>query len=368
MVGVRLVGVTKKFGNVIAVKNLSLDIKDKECMVLLGPSGCGKSTILRLISGLERPTEGHIYIGEKMVNFIHPKDRNVAMVFQSYALYPHMNVFNNIAFGIRQRGFSKKEINEKVREAARFLGIEDLLERKPRELSGGQKQRVALARATVRDPTVFLLDEPLSNLDAKLRIHAREMLRKLQKSLGVTTIYVTHDQAEAMTIGDRIAVIKDGVLQMVSYPMDLYNHPRNIFVAGFVGSPPMNFIDCNTKKTGKGELLLDFGFKIMRVSKKGERKLKTSSSSELVAGVRPEDIYLTDKADKESIDAHVSSIEILGSLAHLHLDISGRDVVCEIKATTAARIKGKDVKVSFSKIHLFDKKTGERLGELVKDG
>ncbi|MFY9475298.1 MAG: sn-glycerol-3-phosphate ABC transporter ATP-binding protein UgpC, partial [Bacillota bacterium] len=243
MARVYLEHVWKRFGNVVAVKDVTLEIEDKEFLILVGPSGCGKSTTLRMIAGLEEISEGSIYIGDTLVNDIPPKDRDIAMVFQNYALYPHMDVYNNMAFGLKLRKFPKAEIDKRVNEAARVLGIENLLKRKPKELSGGQRQRVALGRAIVREPKVFLMDEPLSNLDAKLRVQMRAELAKLHDRLQTTIIYVTHDQTEAMTMGDRIVVQKDGVIQQVGAPMEIYDHPNNVFVAGFIGSPSMNFID-----------------------------------------------------------------------------------------------------------------------------
>src|SRR5579884_2630274 len=241
MAGVTLEHVVKRFGDVVAVNDVSIEIEDKEFLVLVGPSGCGKSTILRLIAGLEELTDGNIYIGNRLVNDVAPKDRDIAMVFQSYALYPHMSVYDNLAFGLRLRHTPKKEIDRRVHEAAEILGIEMLLNRKPKQLSGGQRQRVALGRAIVREPQVFLMDEPLSNLDAKLRVATRAELVKLHRRLQTTVIYVTHDQVEAMTMGNRIAVLRDGMLQQLGTPQDVYSKPANMFVAGFIGSPAMNF-------------------------------------------------------------------------------------------------------------------------------
>lgn len=248
MANVTLKNVYKRFGDVVAVRDQSLEIRDKEFLVLVGPSGCGKSTTLRMIAGLEEISEGIIEIGDEVVNDVAPKDRDIAMVFQNYALYPHMNVYDNMAFGLKLRKFPKKEIERRVQEAADILGIEELLKRKPKELSGGQRQRVALGRAIVREPKVFLMDEPLSNLDAKLRVQMRTELSKLHDRLKTTMIYVTHDQTEAMTMGDRIVVLKDGLIQQVDDPLTLYNEPNNMFVAGFIGSPAMNFMDAEIKK------------------------------------------------------------------------------------------------------------------------
>ena len=258
MASVTYDGVTKQFGDVVAVNALNLDIKDKEFLVLVGPSGCGKSTALRCLAGLEEISDGRILIGDRTVNDVPPKDRNIAMVFQSYALYPHMSVYDNMAFGLRLRKTPKNEIDQRVQEAAKILGIENLLDRKPKQLSGGQRQRVALGRAIVREPAVFLLDEPLSNLDAKLRVQTRAELIRLHQRLGTTFIYVTHDQTEAMTMADRIAVLKDGLLQQIDTPQNLYDNPANVFVAGFIGSPAMNFFDATL--TGSGDdLYIDTG-------------------------------------------------------------------------------------------------------------
>src|SRR5579884_1450163 len=264
MARVVLEHVTKKFGEVLAVNDLNIDVRDREFLVLVGPSGCGKSTALRMIAGLEEATSGDIIIGDRRVNDVHPKDRDIAMVFQSYALYPHMSVYDNMAFGLKLRKVPKAEIDRRVKEAAEILGLENLLNRKPKELSGGQRQRVALGRAIVREPQVFLMDEPLSNLDAKLRVQTRAELIKLHQRLQTTVIYVTHDQTEAMTMGTRIAVMKDGVLQQLAPPQEVYDHPSNVFVAGFIGSPAMNFIEAQLVSDG-GQLYVDTGFSKLSV-------------------------------------------------------------------------------------------------------
>ncbi|HHW15219.1 MAG TPA: sn-glycerol-3-phosphate ABC transporter ATP-binding protein UgpC, partial [Firmicutes bacterium] len=258
MASVTLKGVSKRFGNVTAVDNVNLEIADREFVVLVGPSGCGKTTTLRMVAGLEEITEGEIYIGERLVNDVAPKDRDIAMVFQNYALYPHMNVYDNMAFALKIRKVRRDEIDRRVRAAAQLLGIENLLDRKPKALSGGQRQRVALGRAIVREPKVFLMDEPLSNLDAKLRVQMRSELSKLHNRLQTTVIYVTHDQTEAMTMGDRIVVMKDGKVQQVGTPLDIYEHPANVFVAGFIGSPAMNFFQVRLDEAN-GQLFADFG-------------------------------------------------------------------------------------------------------------
>ncbi|MBW2000272.1 MAG: sn-glycerol-3-phosphate ABC transporter ATP-binding protein UgpC, partial [Deltaproteobacteria bacterium] len=290
MANVLLKNLTKRFEDVIAVNKVNLEIRDREFIVLVGPSGCGKTTTLRMIAGLEDITEGEIYIGDRLINNLPPKDRNIAMVFQSYALYPHMNVFDNMAFGLKMRKMPRGEIEIRVKKAAEILGIESLLERKPKQLSGGQRQRVAVGRAIVRDPQVFLFDEPLSNLDAKLRVQMRTELKKLHERLQATVVYVTHDQVEAMTMGDRIVVMKDGVVQQVGTPLELYNRPSNLFVAGFIGSPSMNFIPCRLVEED-GRLYLDTGdFKVV-LPDFAVPKLAQVKERDLVFGIRPEDIY-----------------------------------------------------------------------------
>ena len=292
---VLLKNVTKRFGNVIAVNSLNLEIEDKEFLVLLGPSGCGKTTALRCIAGLETPDDGEIYIGNKLVNDLDPKERNVAMVFQSYALYPHMTVFKNLAFPLENMKVPNDEIQVKVKHTAELLQIDSLLNRKPKQLSGGQRQRVALGRAIVRDPSVFLMDEPLSNLDAKLRVYMRTELKKLQKELGVTTIYVTHDQVEAMTMGDRVAILEKGLLQQTGKPHDIYSRPSNVFVAGFIGSPPTNFFDCTLIK--EDSYVFDVGPFKYPVPEFLREKAKGWSSS-LILGIRPQDVIVHTKAQK----------------------------------------------------------------------
>src|SRR5512136_418963 len=290
MAGVTYNQVSKKFGDVVAVNDLNLKIEDKEFMVLVGPSGCGKTTALRCLAGLEEITDGEILIGDRVVNDVAPKDRDIAMVFQSYALYPHMSVYDNMAFGLRLRKTPKDEINRRVQEAATILGIEGLLDRKPKQLSGGQRQRVALGRAIVREPKVFLFDEPLSNLDAKLRVETRANISKLHQRLGTTFIYVTHDQTEAMTMGTRIAVLKDGLLQQMDSPQALYDRPGNIFVAGFIGSPAMNFFDVKLKSSD-GKLVIDGGSFNLEVPPDRVKPLQSYVGKDLVLGIRPEDLH-----------------------------------------------------------------------------
>ncbi|WP_048152214.1 ABC transporter ATP-binding protein [Palaeococcus ferrophilus] len=368
MAGVRLENVWKIFGEFEAVKDMNLEVKDGEFMILLGPSGCGKTTTLRMIAGLEEPTKGKIYVGDKLVAdpenglFIPPKDRDIAMVFQSYALYPHMTVYDNIAFPLKLRKVPKQEIDQRVREVAEMLGLSELLNRKPRELSGGQRQRVALGRAIVRRPKVFLMDEPLSNLDAKLRVKMRAELKKLQKQLGVTTIYVTHDQVEAMTMGDRVAVINQGVLQQVGSPDEVYSKPANTFVGGFIGSPPMNFMDATVTEDG----FVDFGeFRLKLLPEQVEvLEERGYLSKEAIFGIRPEDIYdaffAQVKVPGENMArAMVEIVENLGGEKVVHLSVG--DLAFVGKFPAESRVKeGEELDIVFdmTKAHIFDKGTG----------
>jgi len=356
---VELKNVTKRFGDIVAVRDVSFEVKDKDFMVLLGPSGCGKTTALRCIAGLETPDEGEIYVGDTLVNEVPPKDRDVAMVFQSYALYPHMTVFDNIAFPLKMRKVPKDEIEKRVKRAAELLRITHLLSRKPTKLSGGEAQRTALGRAIVREPKAFLMDEPLSNLDAKLRLYMRVELKRLQKDLGTTTIYVTHDQAEAMTMADEIAIMNFGILQQLDSPHEIYNHPTNEFVAGFVGSPPMNFMDCAfTEKNGLG--FLEAGAFTLTIPDAVRKMIKEkATSSELKVGIRPEDISVhKQRVQAEPIKAEVYVAEPLGSEVILDLKI-GDSLV---KAKTSPDFKlsiGEKIWMTFNKekMHIFDKKT-----------
>src|SRR5713101_5392522 len=316
MAGVTLDHISKKYGEVTAVNDLNIQIRDQEFLVLVGPSGCGKSTALRMIAGLEEITGGDLYIGDRRVNDVAPKDRDIAMVFQSYALYPHMSVYDNMAFGLKLRKRPKPEIERRVKEAAELLGLQNLLQRKPKQLSGGQRQRVALGRAIVREPQVFLMDEPLSNLDAKLRVETRAGLIKLHQRLQTTTVYVTHDQTEAMTMGHRIAVLKDGVLQQLDTPQTLYDKPANLFVAGFIGSPAMNFFDAKVTGTPDAMYVDGTTFKVRVPTDKAER-LVSSLGKDIVFGIRPEDII--DRATVQNVPAdstmkvQVNVVEPLGS-------------------------------------------------------
>jgi len=346
-------------GDVVAVKDCNLEIADKEFVVLVGPSGCGKSTTLRMIAGLEDISKGELYIGDRLVNDVPPKDRDIAMVFQSYALYPHMTVYKNMAFALDLRKMPKDEIDKRVRDAAKVLDIEHLLSRKPKALSGGQRQRVALGRAMVRNPAVFLLDEPLSNLDAKLRTSMRTELIKLHKQLGTTFVYVTHDQTEAMTMGDRIVVMSDALVQQVDTPQNLYDSPCNVFVAGFIGSPQMNFLDAVLESDGKGYYLKIRGDKLYIPAEKALEAIKPYVGRNVKLGIRPEDIYddkqfLADNADAV-IDVSVEVSELMGSEVYLYLKYGDSTLTARVAPTTSART-GAQIKVGVDmhKIHLFD--------------
>lgn len=368
MSSVTMKHIYKKYaGGVIAVTDFNLDIEDKEFIILVGPSGCGKSTTLRMIAGLEEISEGELYIDGKLCNDVPPKERDIAMVFQNYALYPHMTVFDNMAFGLKLRKVPKDEIARKVEEAAKILDLSHLLDRKPKAMSGGQRQRVALGRAIVRNPQVFLLDEPLSNLDAKLRAQMRTEISKLHKKLGTTFIYVTHDQTEAMTMGDRIVVMKDGIIQQVDTPQNLYDKPCNLFVAGFMGMPPMNFIDCKVVKSGS-DILLMFGSHSIKVpDSKAERLIALDAvDKEVVLGIRPEDIHdeqlFIESSPESVIDARINIYEMLGAEVYLYFTIDQFDITARVNARTTAR-PGDTVQFAFdlSKIHIFDKETEEIL-------
>ncbi|MGQ9779787.1 MAG: ABC transporter ATP-binding protein [Bacillota bacterium] len=354
--------VTKRFPNgVVAVNDATLEVKDREFVVLVGPSGCGKSTTLRMIAGLEEVTQGNIYIGDTLVNDVPPKDRDIAMVFQSYALYPHMTVYDNMAFGLKLRKFPKAEIDRRVREAARILEIEHLLDRKPKALSGGQRQRVALGRAIVREPKVFLMDEPLSNLDAKLRVQMRAELSKLHNRLQTTVIYVTHDQIEAMTMGDRIVVLNDGIIQQVGTPLDVYDNPINLFVATFIGTLPMNTMNAVLKQEG-GRIYADLGSFRLYIP---EGKFKTIGKyigQEVIVGIRPENIFdrasVPDANEEDVVTATVDVMELIGSEVNLYMSTPTTSFTARVDAHTKAQ-DGAQHQVVFNtkKLHLFDKKT-----------
>ena len=350
-------------GGVTAVSDFCLDIEDKEFIVLVGPSGCGKSTTLRMIAGLEEITSGELYIDGKLVNDVAPKDRDIAMVFQNYALYPHMTVFDNMAFALKLRKTPKAEINARVHEAAKILDIEHLLDRKPKALSGGQRQRVALGRAIVRNPKVFLMDEPLSNLDAKLRVAMRTEINKLHKKLETTFIYVTHDQTEAMTMGTRIIVMKDGFVQQVDTPANLYNKPCNMFTAGFIGSPQMNFVDALLKKESDG-VYLEFNSEKVKLpeGKASNKALEPYFDKTVVLGIRPEDLHDEESfiasTDHASVSAYVDVTEMMGAEYYLYLKIADKPFTARVNQRTTAKM-GETIKIAFdtNKIHLFDKET-----------
>lgn len=361
MASVRYEHVTKTFGEVKAVNDLTLEVKDKEFLVLVGPSGCGKTTALRLLAGLEDITSGTIYIGDRVVNDVPPKDRDIAMVFQSYALYPHMSVYDNMAFGLKLRKMPKSEIDRRVKEAAQMLGIAHLLDRKPKQLSGGQRQRVAVGRAIVREPKVFLFDEPLSNLDAKLRVETRASISKLHQRLGTTFIYVTHDQTEAMTMATRIAVLKDGVLQQIGTPQELYDHPGNMFVAGFIGSPAMNFFNAQIVSRD-GDLMFDTGTFLLPVPADSREKLRQRRDDQVIVGIRPEDIHDTEftppAINSALVEAMVDVVEPMGSEIYLNLVSGDQPFVARVDPRSRART-GNTIGLSFdvNKLHIFDKKT-----------
>lgn len=381
MAGVVLKDLTKSFNKVTAVNSINLEIHDKEFMVLVGPSGCGKTTALRMIAGLEEATSGEIFIGDRLVNDVSPKDRDIAMVFQNYALYPHMSVYDNMSFGLRlkrvpsgnpwpfnsRRAFSKSEIDTRVSTAAEMLSLRPLMERKPKELSGGQRQRVALGRAIVREPKVFLMDEPLSNLDAKLRVQTRAELIKLHRRLGITTVYVTHDQVEAMTMGDRIAVMNNGLIQQVDRPLTLYNHPGNLFVAGFIGSPAMNFIPVKIMNSGNN-LVADAGnFQLTLPPLQAERA-RNHVGKACIFGIRPEDIYekkmsrIVEAGPGNTLSVNIDVIEPLGSDVEMYLTADNISLIAMIDSKSEAQMGDKiDVVLDMDKSHLFDNESEQAL-------
>lgn len=347
-------------GKVVAARDINLKVEDKELLVLVGPSGCGKSTVLRMVAGLEEITEGEILFDGEVINELPPKDRNIAMVFQNYALYPHMNVYDNMAFGLKLRKYPKDEIHKRVMEAASILGIEELLKRKPKALSGGQRQRVAVGRAIVRKPNVFLFDEPLSNLDAKMRVQMRTEIRKLNLEIKTTMIYVTHDQVEAMTLGDRLAVMNKGEILQVGTPLELYAKPKSMFVGAFIGSPAMNFF--NVELTGAEGSELKASFTTIPVPEKFKQPLRELGEKELIVGIRPEDIYVG-KLDTEDIKYHrarasVDVAEPLGNEIIFHLKCDSTELVAREDSSNPTR-HGETVDIFFdlSNIHLFSKKT-----------
>ncbi|MBU0529814.1 sn-glycerol-3-phosphate ABC transporter ATP-binding protein UgpC [bacterium] len=342
----------------VVVKDFSLNIEDGEFVVLVGPSGCGKSTLLRMIAGLETPTEGNILIDDQIVNTIAPKDRNVAMVFQNYALYPHMSVFDNLAFGLRLRKFNKVEIRERVHKAAEILKITSLLGRKPKQLSGGERQRIALGRAIVRDPSVFLFDEPLSNLDAKLRVHMRAEIKKLHQQLKTTMVYVTHDQVEAMTIGDRIIILNDGIIQQIGTPLNVYKNPANIFVAGFIGSPPMNFItgEISNNVFSFDNLNMKLTKAMVHESDKGTKKM--------VVGIRPEDISFS----KKGLDYKLIFEEQLGNESLIYIKVGDQNLVVRVaQDNPGPHNENNKISLNMLKACFFDPKIGNRINIINTD-
>ncbi|MGP4082369.1 ABC transporter ATP-binding protein [Pseudalkalibacillus sp. R45] len=364
MAEITMKNIVKEYDNkVTAVQDFNLDIKDKEFIVFVGPSGCGKSTTLRMIAGLEEISDGDLHIGEKRVNDVAPKDRDIAMVFQNYALYPHMNVYDNMAFGLKLRKFDKREMDKRVKDAARILGLEEYLDRKPKALSGGQRQRVALGRAIVRDPQVFLMDEPLSNLDAKLRVQMRAEITKLHQRLQTTTIYVTHDQTEAMTMATRIVVMKDGVIQQVGSPKEVYDTPENVFVGGFIGSPAMNFLH------GK---LQDDTFVMDNIKIKvpeGKMKLLRENGhagKEVILGIRPEDIHdepvFTEASEGSKITAAIDVAELMGAETYLYSTVAGQNFTARVDSRTDIQNGQKlDLALDMNKCHFFDPQTENRI-------
>ena len=350
-------------GGVTAVTDFNLEIADKEFIILVGPSGCGKSTTLRMIAGLEDISKGELYIGDTLANDVAPKDRDIAMVFQNYALYPHMTVYDNMAFGLKLRKFSKEEIKRRVEEAARILGIEQYLDRKPKALSGGQRQRVAMGRAIVRNPKVFLMDEPLSNLDAKLRVQMRIEIQKIHQRLETTIIYVTHDQTEAMTLGTRIVVLKDGIIQQVDTPQNLYDKPCNVFVAGFMGSPQMNLINAKVVQSGE-DVVLMFGGNTVKLPEGKAQKLIEAGyvDTTVIMGIRPEDLNDSEviiNANPDCvIEATIRVYELLGAEVYLYFDIDEVNCTARVNPRTTAR-PGDTIKlgIDMTKLHIFDKDT-----------
>lgn len=357
--------VTKRFGDVRAVNNLDIQIEDKEFLVLVGPSGCGKSTALRCLAGLEDITEGKILIGDQVVNDVPPKDRDIAMVFQSYALYPHMSVYDNMAFGLKLRKTPKEDIKRRVNEAAEILGIGNLLDRKPRQLSGGQRQRVAVGRAIVREPKVFLFDEPLSNLDAKLRVETRANISKLHQQLQTTFIYVTHDQVEAMTMASRIAVLESGILQQIDTPQNLYDSPDNLFVAGFIGSPAMNFFPAKMQQSN-GKLVVDANSFVLEIPEERKAPFQDHVGKDIIFGIRPEDIINPEFAPRgiiaQPVESKVDITELMGNEIFLFLKAGEHDFVARVDPRTKVTT-GQDLQLVFNmdNMHIFDRETEQAI-------
>ncbi len=355
MVRVKLEHVTKRFGETVAVDDMNLTIKDRELAVVVGPSGCGKTTTIRLIAGLERVDSGKIYFDDEVINNLPIQKRKIAMVFQDYALYPHMTNYDNMAFGLRNLGYSEQEIKHRIHRAASILGIEHLLKRKPKQLSGGQQQRVALGRAIVREPKVFLWDEPLSNLDAKMRVTMRSELKKLQRRLKTTTIHVTHDQLEAMTMADRVVVMHQGSVRQVGTPDQIYDHPADTFVAGFIGTPPINFIRCSLNEK-RGTFVLDAGeFQVELPSKLGKTIVKGATTSEVLIGIRPEDVKISGEKAENPIPARVEVVEPVGSDNFIHFRVGKGIIVAktspDVKVGVGSRAR---IVLDVNKMHVFD--------------
>ncbi len=371
MANVSFRGIKKVYDkDVVAVQEFNLEIADKEFIVLVGPSGCGKSTTLRMVAGLEEISDGELYIGDRLVNDIAPKDRDIAMVFQNYALYPHMTVYENMAFALKLRRVNKQEIDRKVREAAEILSITELLQRKPKALSGGQRQRVAIGRAIVREPQVFLMDEPLSNLDAKLRNQMRAEIIKIHKRVDTTFIYVTHDQTEAMTLGDRIVIMKDGFIQQIGTPQEVFGHPANHFVAGFIGTPQMNFFDVRLQKSGSKYSVLLGDVKILLTQDTSAKLLeKGAEEQDVTLGIRPEHMSIASHTDEGAVRATVDVTEMMGSEMYIHLSVGGKDAVIRVPTMEVdERFRGgvgllKEIhfKMAEPMIHLFSKKDERNL-------
>jgi multiple sugar transport system ATP-binding protein len=361
MAEVVLKEITKRYGEVTAAKDINLKINDGEFVVLVGPSGCGKSTTLRMIAGLEEITEGELQIDSKRMNEVHPKDRDIAMVFQSYALYPHMNVRTNMAFGLKMRKIKKAEIDQRVEKAAEILGLTEYLDRKPKELSGGQRQRVAMGRAIVRNPKVFLFDEPLSNLDAKLRVQMRAEIAKLHHRIGTTIIYVTHDQVEAMTLADRIVIMESGKVQQVGTPLEVFEHPKNRFVAGFIGSPAMNFLPC---ELAEGGFLTGKGFSIPLTT--GQKSSVTGRQKEVELGIRPTNIKLesSDQSKQEALFGQVEVVEPMGTETYYNISLQESELPIMVREEAHSLYKVGDrvaLVPDMERTHLFDRKTGESI-------
>jgi len=366
MAGIRVEKVSKRFGKVEALKGVDLEVRDQEFLVLLGPSGCGKTTLLRIVAGLEAPTSGEVYIGERRVTHLPPRLRGIAMVFQNYAIFPHLTVYENVAFGLRMKRRPEEEIRRKVGEVAALLHIEELLDRYPAQLSGGQRQRVAVARALAVEPEVLLMDEPLSNLDAKLRVEMRAEIAKLQRRLGVTTIYVTHDQVEAMTLGHRIVVMKDGEIQQVDTPLNLYDFPANRFVAGFIGSPSMNFVRAGVEVQGEKVYLVAPGFRIRANAVLGSA-LKPYAGKEVWLGVRPEHLglkgYTTIPEEENVLRGEVEVVEPLGAETEIHVAINGTLLVAKVDGHAPVKPGDKvELLADTQRLHAFDVETDKTIG------